>query len=122
MPAAATPFAQQIEGPHGPVRIKLPGFEFQKTAVEGVAGLEIDPARRGQVALVGVVRAFVELHPFHQFGNHEVQIGVALSMGVRDHVDGHPIHTQTDVRAVVEVETPQEQLLGLAAPGVLADK
>ena len=83
---------------------------------------EIGPACRGKIALVGVVGPFLEIDPLDQFRDHEVQIGIALPVGVRNHVDGHTIQGKPDIGAVVEIETPQKQLFGLATSRVLPDK
>ncbi len=115
-------FSQQIHATHQAIRIVLADFRLHKILVKRGFGLEIDPARRGQIALVGGIGAFAKTERLHHFGDHEVQVGVALPVGVRHHIDGHAVHAQADVGTVVEVEAAQKQLLGLAAARVLADE
>jgi hypothetical protein len=61
------------------------------------------------------------LHAADGLGDEEVQIGVALAVGVRAEVDRHAVDEQRDVGTMVGVEAAQEVLLGLAAAGVLAN-
>jgi len=50
-----------------------------------------------------------------------MEIRVPLAMGVAAQVDGHPVHEDGEVGAVVRVEPPNEVLLGLAPTLVLVD-
>ena len=56
-----------------------------------------------------------------ELGDQEVDVGVALAVGVRRHVDRHAVHVGREVGAVVEVEAAQEVLVGLAVAAVLRD-
>ena len=51
-----------------------------------------------------------------------MQIGVALPVGVRHHIDRHAVYRQAYIGTVIEVEAAQKNLFGLAAPRVLPDK
>ena len=85
--------------------IVLPAFYFSKIAVEYFPGFKIHPTCRHKVAFVRVVRAFFKINRFHQFRNDEMQVGVTLSVGVRNHIDRHTVNGQPDIRAVVNVKT-----------------
>ena len=89
--------------------------------VEAAAVLEIDGAGRGEVAFVGVVRALLVFDAVEQLGNHEVDVGVALAVAMRVHVDGNAVDAGGEVRAVIEIEAAQEILVGLAVAAVLRD-
>ena len=44
-----------------------------------------------------------------------MQVGITLTVGMAHHIDGHTIDSDTDVCAMVKIESAQKQLLGLAA-------
>lgn len=56
-----------------------------------------------------------------ELGDEEVEVGVALPVRVRRHVDGHPLETRLEVRAMIEVEAANEVLVRLAVARVLRD-
>ncbi len=91
----------------------------QQRIVEAAAILEIHGAGRGKVSFVRVVRSLLVLDAIQQFGNHEVDVGVALAVAVRVHVDGNAIDAGCEVSAVVEIEATQEILVRLAVAAVL---
>ena len=74
-----------------------------------------------EVALFGKVGAFLVGNAVYEFGDDEVQIGVALAMRVRSHVDRHAGHRGGEIRPMVEVEAAQEVLVGFAVTAVLRD-
>ena len=51
--------------------------------------------------------------------NQEIQVGEALAMAVRGHVDRHPVDGDSEVGAGVEVEAAQEILVGLTVARML---
>ena len=63
----------------------------------------------------------MELHRADEFGDQEVEVGIALAVGVGAHVDRNAVHEQGDIGAVVEVEPAQEELVGLPLPRMLGD-
>ena len=69
----------------------------------------------GGEGALGVVDAL------HVFGDDEVEVGVALPVGVRAEVDGQAVDAEGEVGAVVEVEAAEEILVGFAAAGMLRD-
>ena len=48
-----------------------------------------------------------------------MQVGIALTVSVRNHIDGHPVYGDRNIRTVVDVKTTQENLLRLPAASVL---
>ena len=54
-------------------------------------------------------------------GDQEMEIGVALAVGVATEIDGEPVDEEGDVGAVVGVEAAQEVLFRLATSLMLAD-
>ena len=85
--------------------LKPPPFEVNGIAVEVVAGAVGDGPGRSQIAEFGKVRPFLDVQFLDDFGNEEVQVGVALPVAVGDHIHGHPIHRDGHIRAVVGVKT-----------------
>lgn len=63
----------------------------------------------------------MELHRADEFGNEEVDVGIALAMAMGAHVGGHAVDGDGDVAAVVEVEAAQEVLVGFSLAGMLRD-
>jgi hypothetical protein len=84
---------------------------------------QADVGRAGgrEVALVGVVRALLVADPVDELGQQPVEIGVAVAVRVRRHVDRHAGDEGREVGAVVEVEAAQEVLVRLAVAAVLRD-
>ena len=70
---------------------------------------------------VGVVGTLLVVDALHELGNQEVQIGVALPMPVARKVDRHAVDRGGEIGAVIEIETAQEELVGLPIPAVLRD-
>jgi hypothetical protein len=54
-------------------------------------------------------------------GNEEIDVGIALAVTMRGHVDRHAVDRDGEIGAVVEVEAAQEILVGFALAAVLRD-
>src|SRR2546422_3922969 len=74
-----------------------------------------------KVALVRIVRTLAVMNMIDELGDEEVQIGVALAVGMARQVHRHAIDVDAEVGAVVEIEAAQEILVRLAAAAVLRD-
>ena len=105
---------------HPPERVLAP-FELDQGPIQRVEVIHVDGAGGGEVALLGRIGPLLELHAAHQLRNEEVVVGVTLPMGVGGHVHGDARHEGGEVRAVIEVESADVVLVGLAFPAVLAD-
>jgi len=81
--------------------------------------IDVRRSGRREITFLGEIRSFTESDAVDQLGNQEIEVGVALAMGVRRHVDRHAADVGCKVGAVVEVEAAQEILVGLAVAGVL---
>ena len=114
-----------VEGPspqpEQPVSVEAARGERERWAIDACAGDEVDGARRVEVPLVGEVGALRHLQTFDDLGNQEVQVGVALPVGMADEVDGYAVDGERNVGAVVGVETAQEQLVGFASALMLSN-
>lgn len=51
-----------------------------------------------------------------------MEVGIALAVGMRQHVDGHAVDSYVYVCAMVEVEAAKEYLFGFAATCVLCNE
>ena len=87
------------------------------------AAIEVDVGRAGagEIALVGIVGTLFVINPLNQFGDQEVDVRVALPVGVAARVYWHTRDVGGEVCAVVQVEAAQEILVGLAFAAVLGD-
>ncbi len=86
--------------------------------------LGVTDARRAdgcKVAVFRKVRPLVVLHARNQFGNQEIQVGVALAVRVGRHVDRHARDPRCEIGAVIEVVAAQEILVRLAVAGMLGN-
>src|SRR5450631_2030331 len=83
--------------------------------------MNIGRSRAREIPHLCVERPFLVVDEVNQLGDHEVQVGVALSMGVRGQVDGHAVHGEGEVGAMIQIESAQEILVRLAIAGVLGD-
>jgi hypothetical protein len=75
--------------------------------------------RRVEIAEIWEIRAFAVVQGADQFGDHEIEIGIALAMPMGAHVDRHVVECDVDIGAVIEVEAAQEILVGLPLSAVL---
>jgi hypothetical protein len=80
------------------------------------AALVVDArrARIGEVTVVGRVDALAVFDARYQFRDHEVQVHVALSVGMADHIDRYAADSWWQIAAVIEIEAAQEVLIGFA--------
>ena len=75
--------------------------------------------RTGEISDIGIVRALAIDDFFDHLGNNKIQIGIALPVTVAAHINRHAIDTGCEISAVIEVETAQKELVGLAAAAML---
>ena len=101
--------------------VERPAPRLGEVLVHHVEGDEVDGRRRVEVAVLRVVRPLEDVDPGQGLGDDEVQIGVALPVGVAPEVHGQAVGEEGDVGAVVAVESAQEVLVGLAPAVVLRD-
>ena len=80
---------------------------------------QVDGAGRRKVALPDEVRTLRDLHALDHFGNDEVRVAEALTVGVRHHVDRYAVDRERQIRAVVGIEATHEILVRLPAARVL---
>ncbi len=70
-----------------------------------VAGDHVDGACGRKVSLARKVGPLRDLDALDGFRDDEVRIGEALAVGVRRHVDGNAVDRQSEIGAVVRVES-----------------
>jgi hypothetical protein len=83
--------------------------------------LEADTQRAGiaEIAHVGKKGTLADIERIDGFRHQEVQVGIALAMGMGAHVDGHVVDGDREIGAVVEIEAAQEILIGFTLAAVL---
>jgi hypothetical protein len=59
---------------------------------------------------------------FLPFLESQVQIGIALTMRMRNHIHWHSIYRNGNVRSVIDIKTPQEYLFCFTSTGMLTYK
>ena len=98
-----------------------PALPRWRTAGPASAPVELGPAGTAEVAQLGVIDAEAIVEVVHQLGDQEVEVGVALAVGVGGHVDRHALDPGLEIGAVIEVEAADEVLVRLAVARVLGD-
>ena len=68
----------------------------------------------GEIAHVGVVGTLAIAETLDQLGDEEIQVRVALAVGVGGQVDRYTVDRGGEVRAVIEIEAAQEILVRFA--------
>ena len=95
------------------------GTHLDEVVVETVHGDHGGTAGTAEIADLGMIGAFPVSQGADGFGDHEVEVGVALAVAMGAHVDWHAVHVGGEIGAVIQVEAPQEVLVGLACAAVL---
>ena len=83
--------------------------------------MKLGAAGAAEVAELRVIDAELVVDVVDELGNEKIQIGVALTVPVRRHVDRHALEPRLEIGAVVEVEAANEVLIRFAVSGVLRD-
>ena len=99
----------------------LAAGERDYALLQTVVQMDVGGAGAGEIALVGVVGTLLVVDPLDQFRDQEVDVRVALAVGVATRVDRHARHIGGEVGAVIEIEAAQKILVGLAFAAVLGD-
>ena len=95
--------------------------ELREGVLQAAPVVDARRAGGGKVAVLGGINPLAVGDALHQLGHQEVEVHVALAVGVAGHVHRHAHHMGGEVAAVVEVEAAQEVLVGLSVPRVLGD-
>jgi len=103
---------------HAPV-VELAALSLDDGRRQHIEVVEVERARRREVAAVGVVRPLAEGDVLNQLRDQEVQVGVALAVAVARQIERDVVEAGREIGAVVEVEAAQEVLVGLTAAAVL---
>ena len=96
-------------------------FHLEEVLRQRLGKLHIGIRGRAEVANIGVIGTFLEIHPLHKLRDDGVHVRVALAVRVRGQVQRHIVEEDSDIRAVVEIEAAKKVLVGLAATRVLRD-
>ncbi len=73
---------------------------------------------RAEIADLRVIRPLGVVETLEQLRNDEVEIGIALAMSIARPVDRHVVDEIGEVDTVIEIETAQQILVGLAFAGM----
>ena len=101
--------------------LERPAAGAEHGAVHALACAEVYGAGRGKVAIARVKWALAHVRRGNDLGHQEMEVRVALSVGVRDEVDRRAVDSNRHIRAVVGIEAAEEDLFCLAAACVLRD-
>jgi len=101
--------------------VVLADAEIDEGFVQTAQVIDAGAAGGREIAILGGIDALAVFQAADQLGNQEIEIHVALAVGVRHHVGRHAHDLGGEVAAVVEIETAQEILVGLAVARVLGD-
>ena len=108
-------------GQQGAAKAVLPDAQAGDALRQAVRVDDGRRAGRGKIALRRRIPALFVIEAHGQFGDQEVQVRPALAVAVAALVDGHLVDGGAQVRAVIEVEAAQVELVGLAFAAMLAD-
>ena len=106
---------------HGAAIAELADFGLGDAEGQRVEIADVEGPGGAEIADLGIIRPLAVIHALDEFGNGEVEVGIALAMAVADHVDRQAVDADRQVGAVIEVEAAQVILVGLAAARMLAD-
>ena len=95
--------------------------ELTGAALQPIHQLDVCRASGRKITLFGVIRTFFVFQTRDQFRNQEIEIAVALTMPVRAQIDRHAVDGDCEVGTMIQIETPQEILVGLAVAAVLGN-
>ena len=82
-------------------------------------GHKVDRARVGKIPGVRKIRTLAVVNGLDHLGDQKIEVRIALTVGMTDHIDRDTVNTDGHVSAMVIIKTAQEVLHGFAAPGVL---
>ena len=102
-------------------RPEAPVGHLQPRAALHDAELIVGASGRGEVALPRVIRPLQHHHLPHHLGDDEVEVRVALGVGVGDLVDGDAVEIEFDGRPLVGVEAAENNLLRVPETALVAD-
>jgi hypothetical protein len=106
---------------HEPRGVKLPEGAAQHHPAVAYPEVEAGAARDGEVALTRIEGALLHGEPIDHLGEHEVEVGVALSVHVGHVVDQQAPDGKLHVLPVLRVKASQEELVRLALSPVLRE-
>ena len=89
--------------------------------LDAVEQVDVHRTYGREIAFVGEIRALADVDRAYQFRNQEIQVGIALAVGVGAHVDRHAVDRDRQIRAVVQIKAAQKILVGFALAAVLGD-
>ena len=95
--------------------------QFAEVVLQLVEVMNVHATRSREIALRREIRTFVVIDACNQLRDHEIEIGIALPVGVRAHIDGHARDVGREIGPVVEIEAAQEILVRFAGAAVLRD-
>ena len=78
-------------------------------------------ARRCEIAILRVVNSFLIIHALHQFRDEDIEVRITLSVTMGWQVERHLVQARGEIRAMIEIEAPQEILVRFAPARVLGD-
>ena len=99
----------------------LSHLHLDKPLGKRVHQVELRRPGRREVAIRRVIGALFVVDPLDELGDDEVQVGIALAVGVGRQVDRHPVDGGRKVSAVIQVEAAKKVLVRLPVAGMLRD-
>src|SRR5258708_34098613 len=114
--------AQQIDHGHHATGIEGAAFDLDYIFIGYVHRVISHIAGGGEISLVGIIGPLAEIIIGHCLRNKEMQVSIPLAMTIGYQVDGHTIHGNIYIGAVVSIEAADKDLVGLASSLVLRDE
>ncbi len=101
-----------------PIATRSPG-KLREVLVQAGDIRDIDGAGHGEIAVIRIVGSLAVVDGVDQLRDQEIQVRIALPVGIGGHVDRNTINGCGQIGAVIEVVAAQEVLICLAVPRVL---
>src|SRR6476659_4065753 len=101
--------------------IKLATGRLDQALVNNLTRSKVDCRSRVEVPELWKVGPLVRIKPFDRLWNDEIEIGVALAVGVGAKVNRNAVGKKGHVGPVIGSETPHEVLVGLAGSAGMLD-
>lgn len=103
------------------LRVVHAAGELHQSLLDHVAGNEVDGAGGVEVAELRMVGPLVHVNALNRFRDDEIQVGIALAVGMAAQIDRHVVHKERHVGPVVGIEAAKKILVRLAGPAGMLD-
>src|SRR5690606_18446685 len=95
---------------------------FHKIVLEIIFGLELNKTGRSEIALVCEIRTFIKIYLINQFRDGPVEVCITLSVRMTYHIHRQSVHSNIDIRSMINIKSPEKNLFRFSAACMLRNK